>query len=92
MKSSRLLDFASYVFARFSQHNCTQVAGSLTFTTLLSLVPLIAIALSIVAAFPAFSDFFACFATRSAYSTSRNASRRRGSRMVRRGKCRRGYS
>jgi membrane protein len=57
MKSSRLLDFASYVFARFSQHNCTQVAGSLTFTTLLSLVPLIAIALSIVAAFPAFSDF-----------------------------------
>ena len=57
MKSSRLLDFASYVSVRFAQHNCTEVAGSLTFTTLLSLVPLIAIALSIVAAFPAFADY-----------------------------------
>ena len=57
MKSSRFLDFATYVLARFVQHNCTQVAGSLTFTTLLSLVPLIAIALSIVAAFPAFAEF-----------------------------------
>jgi membrane protein len=59
MKFSRALDFAYYVLARFFQHNCTQVAGSLTFTTLLSLVPLIAIALSVVAAFPAFAEFSA---------------------------------
>ncbi len=59
MKSSRPLDFIRYVFVRFFQHNCTQVAASLTFTTLLSLVPLIAIALSVVAAFPAFGEMSA---------------------------------
>lgn len=57
MKSLRFLDFIRYVFVRFTQHNCTEVAASLTFTTLLSLVPLIAIALSVVAAFPAFTEF-----------------------------------
>ncbi|HJT51379.1 MAG TPA: YihY family inner membrane protein [Nitrosospira sp.] len=56
MKSWRLLDFSHYVFVRFFQHNCTEIAGSLTFTTLLSLVPLFAIALSFVAAFPAFAE------------------------------------
>lgn len=59
MKSSRFLDFIRYVLARFLQHNCTEVAASLTFTTLLSLVPLIAIALSVVAAFPAFTEYSA---------------------------------
>jgi membrane protein len=57
MKFSRSLDFLRYLFARFLQHNCTEVAASLTFTTLLSLVPLIAIGLSFVAAFPAFADY-----------------------------------
>jgi len=57
MKSSRPLDFLRYLLARFLQHNCTEVAASLTFTTLLSLVPLIAIGLSFVAAFPAFADY-----------------------------------
>lgn len=57
MKFSRSLDFLRYLLARFLQHNCTEVAASLTFTTLLSLVPLIAIGLSFVAAFPAFADY-----------------------------------
>jgi membrane protein len=57
LKSARPLDFMHYVLVRFFQHNCTEIAGSLTFTTLLSLVPLIAIALSVVAAFPAFAEF-----------------------------------
>jgi membrane protein len=57
MKSSRSLDFIRYVLVRFFQHNCTEVAASLTFTTLLSLVPLLAIALSVVAAFPAFAEY-----------------------------------
>ena len=57
MKSARFLDFTHYVLIRFYQHNCTQVAASLTFTTLLSLVPFLAIALSIVAAFPAFAEY-----------------------------------
>lgn len=59
MKFARLLDFIRYVLVRFFQHNCTEVAASLTFTTLLSLVPLIAIALSVVAAFPAFAEYSA---------------------------------
>lgn len=57
VKSSRPLDFIHYVLVRFFQNNCTEVAASLTFTTLLSLVPLIAIALSVVAAFPAFAEY-----------------------------------
>jgi membrane protein len=57
MKSARVLDFMHYVLVRFFQHNCTQVAASLTYTTLLSLVPFIAIAISVVAAFPAFSEY-----------------------------------
>lgn len=59
MKLSRPLDFMRYVFVRFFQHNCTGVAASLTFTTLLSLVPLVTIGLSVVAAFPAFTEYSA---------------------------------
>jgi membrane protein len=59
MESARFLDFAHYVWVRFFQHNCTQVAASLTFTTLLSLVPFVAIAISVVAAFPAFAEYSA---------------------------------
>jgi membrane protein len=44
------------IAARFSQDRCGQMAASLTFTTLLSLVPLVAIALTVFSAFPVFSD------------------------------------
>lgn len=57
MKSSETLDFLHYVATRFFRHNCIEVAASLTFTTLLSLVPLVAIGLTLVAAFPAFSEY-----------------------------------
>jgi len=46
-----------YIAARFKQERCAQMAASLTFTTLLSLVPLIAIALTLFSAFPVFDDF-----------------------------------
>jgi membrane protein len=49
--------FARLVVARFVEERCNQMVASLTFTTLLSLVPLIAIALTILSAFPMFSDF-----------------------------------
>lgn len=45
------------IAARFSQDRCAQMAASLTFTTLLSLVPMITIALTLFSAFPAFADF-----------------------------------
>ncbi|MBI3903162.1 MAG: YihY family inner membrane protein [Nitrosomonadales bacterium] len=46
-----------YIAARFTQDRCAQMAASLTFTTLLSLVPLITIALTLFSAFPVFEDF-----------------------------------
>ncbi|HZW86504.1 MAG TPA: YihY family inner membrane protein [Gallionella sp.] len=56
------LDFQRYIHfvaARFVQDRCSQIAASLTFTTLLSLVPLITIALTLFSAFPVFADFSA---------------------------------
>ena len=53
----QVIGFIRYVFTRFKLDRCTQVAASLTFTTLLSLVPLITIGLTVIAAFPVFSQF-----------------------------------
>lgn len=46
-----------FIAARFVQDRCLQIAASLTFTTLLSLVPLIAIALAMFSAFPVFDNY-----------------------------------
>lgn len=48
--------FSRYVLTRFGDNNLTQVAGALTFTTLLAMVPLMAICFAILAAFPAFDS------------------------------------
>src|SRR4030065_2215290 len=50
---------ARFIAGRFAQDRCTQTAASLTFTTLLSLVPLITIALTLFSAFPVFAEFSA---------------------------------
>ena len=50
-----------YAWRRLADADLTQVAGSLTFTTVLSLVPLLAVALALFAAFPLFADFRASF-------------------------------
>jgi len=47
----------NFIGKRFSHDRCTQAAASLTFTTLLSLVPLMTIALTMFSAFPVFEDF-----------------------------------
>ncbi|HUV99595.1 MAG TPA: YihY family inner membrane protein [Gallionella sp.] len=47
----------NFIVTRFSHDRCTQTAASLTFTTLLSLVPLMTIALTMFSAFPVFEDF-----------------------------------
>jgi len=49
--------FLRFLAMRFNQDRCIQIASSLTFTTLLSLVPLITIALAMFSAFPVFEDF-----------------------------------
>jgi len=57
-KNSRdFADFMRFIVARFGQDRCAQIAGSLTFTTLLSLVPLFTIALTLFSAFPVFDDY-----------------------------------
>ncbi|SCK15304.1 YihY family inner membrane protein [Vogesella sp. LIG4] len=49
--------FAVFIRNRLAQQRVLQVAGSLTFTTLLALVPLLTIALTMMSAFPVFSDY-----------------------------------
>lgn len=53
------IDFMRFIVMRFDQDRCLQIAASLTFTTLLSLVPLITIALAMFSASPLFEDFSA---------------------------------
>ncbi|WP_051711009.1 YihY family inner membrane protein [Andreprevotia chitinilytica] len=53
----RLLGFGRFVGARLGADRCLQTAGSLTYTTLLAIVPLFTIALTLFSAFPMFSDY-----------------------------------
>ena len=54
-------ELARLIAVRFADDRCIQVAGNLTFTTLLALVPLFTIALSLFAAFPLFQDWLNAF-------------------------------
>ena len=47
--------FLAHLFRRLNQDRCLQIASSLTFTTLLALVPLVTIVLALLSAFPMFS-------------------------------------
>lgn len=49
-------DFGLAVFRRFYEERALQTAGSLTYTTLLSLVPLFTVALAVATAFPVFDE------------------------------------
>ena len=51
------LGFISFVARRFREDRCSQVAASLTYTTLLALVPTVTIALTLISAFPVFERF-----------------------------------
>ncbi|MBV8656501.1 MAG: YihY family inner membrane protein [Burkholderiales bacterium] len=51
------LDFGVFVLRRLRDDRCLEAAGSLTFTTLLALIPFLTIALTVVSAFPMFQDF-----------------------------------
>lgn len=55
-KLNKTLGFVRFVARRFQEDRCPQVAASLTFTTLLALVPLITVTVTVFAAFPVFSD------------------------------------
>ncbi len=48
--------FLAFVFRRWREDRCPQIAGSLTFTTLLALVPLFAVVVAGLSAMPFFED------------------------------------
>ncbi len=50
-------EFAIHLFARVREDRLAQVSGSLTFTTLLALVPLLTVTLTVFSAFPVFAGF-----------------------------------
>ncbi|WP_366657944.1 YihY family inner membrane protein [Fodinicurvata sp. EGI_FJ10296] len=55
--ANSLLAFLRYAGRRFGEDNLFLAAAALTYTTLLSLVPLAAIVIAILSAFPAFTQF-----------------------------------
>jgi len=52
-----LAAFLRAAYLRFTEDRCLEVAGSLTYTTLLALVPLLTVALAVITAFPVFGAF-----------------------------------
>ncbi len=61
-KLSRSFTIVLDIFREFIKDNCPQVAAALTFTTLLALVPLVAISLSVLSRFKASQEAFLNFA------------------------------
>ncbi len=55
----RLVELARIVMRRFYDDNCMQIASSLTFTSLLSIVPIVTVALTVITAFPVFGEMTA---------------------------------
>lgn len=60
---AQLRDLMRFAVRRLNEERLPQVAGSLTFTTVLGLVPLLTIALAIFTAFPLFNTFRAALET-----------------------------
>jgi membrane protein len=54
---SRWLSFAKFLLHRMAANRVLEVSGSLTFTTLLAMVPLLTIALIVISAMPMFADY-----------------------------------
>jgi membrane protein len=56
MRSTRLIDLTRIVTRRFNEDRCMQIASSLTFTSLLAIVPVVTVAVTVIAAFPVFAQ------------------------------------
>ncbi len=56
IKDAPLTDLLRILSERFIEDRCIQIASSLTFTTLLALVPIVTVALTVVSAFPVFES------------------------------------
>ena len=49
-------DFLRFVYRRWNEDRCPQIAGSLTYTTVLALVPTFVIAVAVMSSSPIFED------------------------------------
>jgi membrane protein len=56
-KTVTIAGLARAAWRRFQEERCMQLAGSLTYTTLLALVPLVTVALAIASTFPVFREW-----------------------------------
>ena len=54
-----MIELGRIVMRRFYFDNCMQIASSLTFTSLLSIVPIVTVALTVITAFPVFGEMTA---------------------------------
>ena len=61
MSRWRVMGFARFLWRRFNEVDVLQAAGSLTFTTLLALVPILTVLLVVVTVFPLFGDMVNAF-------------------------------
>ena len=59
MRSLKLIDLTRIVMRRFNEDRCMQIASSLTFTSLLAIVPVVTVAVTVIAAFPFFAQLTA---------------------------------
>jgi membrane protein len=59
----RFTDLVRIVMRRFYDDDCMQIASSLTFTSLLSIVPIVTVALTVITAFPVFGQMTAALQT-----------------------------
>jgi len=55
-KTPSLVVLARLAWRRFREERCAQIASSLTFITLLAIVPIITVALTLISAFPVFGE------------------------------------
>lgn len=55
-RSHAVIYFTGLLLRRFDEMRCFSMAGALTYTSLLALVPLMAVSLSLLSAFPVFTD------------------------------------
>jgi membrane protein len=55
-KAPSLVEFGRIVGQRFVEERCLQIASSLTYTTLLAIVPIVTVALILMSAFPVFRE------------------------------------
>ena len=58
-KFSDTFGFLRFVFRRWSEDRCPQIAGSLTYTTLLALVPIFTVAVALLSSTPFFAEMMA---------------------------------